>query len=53
MYDDDGSGGLDLEETKGFLLDNWEHLAEGQEFDEALFTKAFKDFDEDGSGAIE
>lgn len=52
-YDDDGSGGLDQEETKGFLLDYWPQLGNGREFDEPYFAKKFKDFDDDGSGAIE
>ena len=53
MYDEDGSGGLDIEETKVFLLDNWDHLGNGKPFDSEGYERAFKDFDDDGSGTID
>ena len=34
-------------------MDYWPQLGNGREFDEPYFAKKFKDFDDDGSGAIE
>ena len=35
------------------MLDNWDHLANGKQFNDEKYQKQFKDFDEDGSGSIE
>jgi len=51
-YDVDGSGDLDRDEVRKFLLDT---LCKGHDelCDEAFFEKTCNQFDEDGSGTID
>ncbi len=52
-YDDDGSGGLDKEETRAFVKDTFGELCNDEEESEIAFDNLFDEFDADKSGAIE
>lgn len=54
IYDIDGNGSLDLDETREFVKDYLEMMAmPDQEFEEEIYADLFKQFDKDKSGAIE
>lgn len=53
QYDDDNSGELDKEETRQFVQDNLEEMADGAKFNDRDFEQCFLDFDKDGSGTID
>ena len=53
IYDKDGSGALDKEETKRFVQNTLSEMNDSGEFSEADFDACFKEFDKDGSGTIE
>ena len=53
VYDVDGSGALDRQETRKLLIDALTNLGYAGDFSEALFQQAFTALDTDRSGAIE
>ena len=52
-YDKDNSGELDKNETKQFVMDTLQDMADGAGFSDADFDQCFAEFDKDGSGNIE
>ena len=53
MYDTDGGGTLDKDETRRFVRDTLGNLGSGNRFDEEAFLKLFEEFDADKSGTID
>ena len=52
-YDNDDSGALDKDETKRFVQDTLQDMADGAGFSDPDFDQCFTEFDKDGSGTIE
>ena len=52
-YDADGSGHLDKEETRQFIMDTIREMGDGEEFTEDDFDECFAKVDLDGSGTID
>ena len=53
IYDEDGNNELDYKEAKNFIIDYMEIMGSNREFDERIFGKAFREYDEDCSGTID
>ena len=53
LYDTDGNGILDKEETKRFVIQQLDEIDEGKTFDDDDFDECFRNFDQDGSGTID
>lgn len=54
VYDDDGNGILDKEETRNFLYDYLKMIgANEDEFNDEVFDQIYGQIDEDGSGEID
>ena len=51
-YDEDGSGNLDKEETKKFVMDTLGQLGKADNFTDEDFEKIFSQIDDDGSGLL-
>ena len=53
LYDVDGNGTLDKDETRMFVKQTLKEMDDSVEFLEDDFDQCFKEFDKDGSGTIE
>lgn len=53
IYDKDGSGNLDKDETRLFIKEYMEQMGFEDTFNEEVYSAMFREFDDDGSGVIE
>ena len=53
LYDVDGNGTLDKDETRQFVKNTLKEMDPTILFDDEDFDQCFKEFDQDGSGTIE